>query len=738
MTAIRELLVEVRSRRFIPIVLVGILIGVTQLFFHISLAALIFADRLVPFIADGIGVILFGAIAMSVSIALFASFAGGMPVIQDTPGAIMAIVAAAIMSQMPASSSPEEGYFTVVAAISTTTLATGLMYLLVGRFKLSSLARFVPYPVVGGFLAGSGWILVEGSIGVMSGLPHWLSEVPQLVQPAVLLRWVPGALFAIALVVAERRSSHPLLMPGFLAGAFALFYLAMLATGTSRGEAQAMGLLLDSFPQEALWSPLRPETLALVDWSVVLSQAGKLASIMVLSVISLMLNCSGLELALRKDVDFDRELMAAGIGNIVGGLGGSSVGYQSVSTTTLAQRLGGAARLSTIVMAAVLAGAMLFGAGVLSYLPKPLLGGLLFYLGLSFLIEWIYDAARGLPRTDYALILIILGIVATVGFLQAVAVGMVMAVILFAVTYSRVDFVKDTLSGVSFRSRMDRAAEHNRVLDQNGGQIHVLRLQGFLFFGTAQNLLNRVRRRLHDSTQPRLRFLLLDFHRVSDLDISAVMSFTRMYQLAETNQLHLVLTECTAAIQKRLQRGGLVEGPDSLCRFFPTLDRGMEWCEGRLLSGDAAVTAGAPASLRTQLEKVFSETQIERFMRYLERMEFEQGQALITQGQPPDAMFFVDSGRVSAQLEGGAGKSLRLRSMGSGTVVGEIGMYLKQARTASIVADVPSVVYRLSETALTEMEKLDPDLAAAMHHWMVRLLSHRLTDNNRTLEALLS
>jgi len=101
-------------------------------------------------------------------------------------------------------------------------------------------------------------------------------------------------------------------------------------------------------------------------------------------------------------------------------------------------------------------------------------------------------------------------------------------------------------------------------------------------------------------------------------------------------------------------------------------------------------------------------------------------------------MYFVDSGRVSAQLESEPGKLLRLRSMGGGTVVGEVGMYLKQARNASVFTDVPSVVYRLTETSLAEMELKDPDLAANLHHWMVRMLAQRLTDNNLTLEALLS
>ena len=111
---------------------------------------------------------------------------------------------------------------------------------------------------------------------------------------------------------------------------------------------------------------------------------------------------------------------------------------------------------------------------------------------------------------------------------------------------------------------------------------------------------------------------------------------------------------------------------------------------------------------------------------------------MINQGDRSDAMYIVDSGRVSAKLEVESGEFIRLRSMGGGTVVGEVGLYLDQTRTASIFTATPSVIYRLSKTSLKRMEQDDPDLASSLHHWMVRLLAERLTDSNRTLEALLS
>jgi SulP family sulfate permease len=100
-------------------------------------------------------------------------------------------------------------------------------------------------------------------------------------------------------------------------------------------------------------------------------------------------------------------------------------------------------------------------------------------------------------------------------------------------------------------------------------------------------------------------------------------------------------------------------------------------------------------------------------------------------------MYFIESGQVKAELELPDGKALRLRTMHSGSVVGEIGLYLGGARTASIVTTQPSTLYRLSASALEQMKVEDPEVAMGLHQWIARLLAERLSYTNRTLEALM-
>lgn len=129
--------------------------------------------------------------------------------------------------------------------------------------------------------------------------------------------------------------------------------------------------------------------------------------------------------------------------------------------------------------------------------------------------------------------------------------------------------------------------------------------------------------------------------------------------------------------------------------------------------------------------------QLDKLSSYLERLSVAAGQRIIQQGATAADLYFIESGQVTVRVELDNGHSTRLRTMGPGTVVGEIGLYLRQVRTASVVADEPSVVHRLSDEALKRMERNDPHTAAALHRFMVHMLAERVANTNKTLQALL-
>jgi len=188
------------SARLVPGLTSGLVVGLVEVIIAISFATLIFAGELSSFLPNGIGFALIGAIITGVVVALMTSLPGTVSGIQDAPAAILAVMSAAIVTSMPSDASGLETFITIVVAIALTTILCGIFMLGLGYFNLGGLVRFLPFPVMGGFLAGTGWLLVTGSINMMTGIIHRFIELSTLFQPEILLLWLPGLAFAILLL----------------------------------------------------------------------------------------------------------------------------------------------------------------------------------------------------------------------------------------------------------------------------------------------------------------------------------------------------------------------------------------------------------------------------------------------------------------------------------------------------------------------------------------------------------
>ena len=735
---LRDLKNEIKPDLLLPSITAGLIASIITISLEISLAALIFSGDLGQFLAGGIGLMLFGAFVMGIAISLTTSLPGIVGLPQDTPAVIMGLVAASISVSMRGEE-PAAVYSTIVAAISLTSVLTAVFFLLLGWFKASGFVRYIPYTVVGGFLAGTGYLLCVGAFGVMVDVPLAPANLPEFFIPDQLINWVPGILFAAVLLLLLRRWTHFFITPGALITATILFYGYLMIAGISVGEAGSRGWLLGPFPAGGLYQPLTPSAFGSIDWGVILQNIDKIATILVLSIISLLLNASALEVTVKQDIDLNRELQAAGWANLVGGLGGSSVGYQALGMSALAHRLGAKSRLVNIISASICGLALFFGASVISYFPKPVLGGMIFFLGLSFLVEWLIDSYKALPLLDYLLVWAILGIIATVGFLEGVAAGVFIAAILFVISYSRINAIKNMLNGSIYHSNVDRPKVHRDLLHERGSEIFILRLQGYLFFGTIQNILERIRQRIQDKNQAPLRYLILDFHRVTRVDSSAVFGITRLKQLTQANKVLMVWTHVAQDIVNQMERGGLHDQHDDTFLIQESLDEGVEWCENKILAREGINDlTGIIERVESQLKRAFPGLQgVDRLMQYLEKRKVDVGEYLMKQDDPSDDMYFVESGLVNVELELPNGRRMRLRSIRGGATVGEIGIYLGGARTASVVASRPSTVYRLSLQPLEKMRDKDPEIAALFHEWIARLLAERVTENNRMFEALM-
>lgn len=728
---------ELRPDRLVPTVTAGLISGVLMVIYSISIATLIFSGPLAPFLSVGIGLVFLTAVVSITLISFTNSLPGVLADPQDAPAIILALMASEIATQYPndvAASLP-----TIMMTIAVTTCGVGVVYWLLGTFKLGNLVRFMPYPVIGGFLAGTGYLLVQGAFNVMVDQFFSLRQLPVLLQPTFLMRWVPGLGLAILLLVLLRRYNNVFIMPGTFAGFTGLFYLILSLTQTSIPQAQAAGLLLEKFPEGGLWQPLHWSMIQQVNWSLVGGQIGNMATTALLSVISLLLIVSGIELAAKQDINLNQELRSSGLANVIVGLGGGSIGFQALSFSTLSRvRINARSRLVGLLVSLICLLTLVAGDSLITIFPKPLLGGILLYLGLSFLVEWVYDAWFKLPRLDYAIVLLILIIISTIGFLQGVGVGLVVSVILFVISASRVNVTKHLLSGSTRQSHSARSLPQTRVLQEEGEQIYIAELQGFLFFGTANTLLNRIQQRLEDTTLIPLKYVVLNFQSVNGLDSSAVLSFVRLKQLLQQQDMKLVLTNLSPAIRTQLKRGGCLLPDDPVCKVFPDLDRGLEWCENDLL-GVLPLRRARILPLLIQLKDIFAQReQASEFISYLEEWEAEPGDIIFQQGQTTDALHLIESGQVTLFVAGQQGQTRRIQSLGIGNMVGELDFFHHATYQTTAIVDAESTLYRLTCDRFKDMQKEHPEVAAAFQSAVIQVLGDRLTTAYKELADLMN
>ena len=713
--------------------------AVVVLIASLSFGSLIFTGNLAFGMADGIDIALTSAAIIGLVVALRSSYAGTVAIPQDRTAPILALMAAQVVAALPAGASPAEKLSNVLVAIALTSALTGAILYLLGRYRLGNFTRFIPYPVVGGFLSGSGWLLVVGAFRVMTGQNLALGNLPVLFTPDSVKLWLPGVALGLALFLTLRRFRQSKLVPVILLGSMGVFWLVLWGYGISAREARTAGWLpfipVNQDVRQHIW---HLQVWSAVNWHAVGHGAGLAATAALTSVISILLNSSALELAVQQEIDLNQELRAAGLANLTTSLAGGMLGFQSLSLSRLGNDLGSRNRLAAVVTSGLCGVALLAGPATFAVLPKFALGGLLLYLGLGFLVEWLYDGWWKFPLSDYAVVIAIVAVMGTAGYLEGVGFGILAAVFLFIHNYSRVGVITHALTGAELQSNVDRPVSHQRILHKEGRGLHLLKLQGFIFFGTANTLLNSIRARAMDGNLSRLRCVMLDFHRVSGLDSSAALSLEKVGQMAEKQGFELLLTEVPGEMQKHLLRGTSPQEQAEAMKFFPDLDHALEWWESRILAEQGVGSATRVASLHEQLQPHWpNEETLRVFLGRLGRRELPAGEYLIRQGDFADELYFIESGEVSTVLEDPDGGSpRRLRRQGGGTVLGELGLLLRVPRSASVIVLHPITVYCLNREALMQLKCDYPQVAADLYEFLSRSLAERVLTTTRSLRVL--
>ena len=710
----------------------GSLLALVNISVAVSVAALLFAQTDPRLMVPGIAVLLMGTLVTGLGGSLFSDHKAVICSPRNGLVPVFAVMVSSIYISFDSQYSIA-AEATIIAAIMVSTVVVGLFLLLLGRLKLGNLVRYIPYPVTGGFFAGIGYIFIQGGLTVAGGeQPSFEavsnSEFIQLVTPAVAL--------ALCLIMGKMFRDNALSVPAILFAAGLIFYAVLFLNEIGLDEAAANGQLPAIESTGSLIPVFNWDYVQEIRWMVIMEQADSIVVVALLCSVMLLLDVSGIELLAQKDLNPDHELQVMGYTNVVNGALGGFPGVHDVSDTALVETLGGKGRLTGFIYSTLMVAAILAGAEFMKIVPTFLLGGLLIYVGLEFLIDWVWKARDELPLSDYVVVILILIVIILSDILKGVTFGFFVAIILFVVNYSKLSVIKIETNGSDHASNVDRDLETRELLNKEGNRVLILVLQGFIFFGTADKLITSIRNRIKDPEAYKVDFLVLDFHHVSQLDTSAIITFSKLAQLSDREGFHIVISGADDGSLKQLVKHGFFTFGDQEWKrvYKEQLDTAVDWCERSILADLKIDTGEHKLALADVLGRIaYEESDVKLLSDFFVTENRKAGEYLFNEGDKGESLYFVGSGSVLVVLKALNQKERILRKYKSGTILGEMAIYTGENRTASVRIEEDAQLFRLDKEKLEEMSRKFPASTAALHKYIVRVLAERLGRANRNL-----
>jgi len=711
-------------------VIAGAVVGVFSLLFYVSYAALIFSGPLAPWLGYGLtATFVTGAIGGAVtSLRSSLPFAIGGP--DGSTCAVIAALVATLAARLGANGAEEGLLAATLAVLALSSALTGLLLCGIGLARLGRAIRFIPFPVIGGFFGASGCLMLIGVFRILTGYRLSLVNVSRLLDLDSAEKLFAGVAVAAVLLIGRQYWKSPLALPVQLLACIAGFYVVLLLLGISLADAQARSWLF-VMPTARAFAPPWTLTPARLPWSTLPELGADFIAVMFVSTLSVLLNITSIEISTKREAILDRELKVQGVANLLCAALGGYVACITSARTKLNFILGKGSRISGLMIAAMSSAAVFVNPEVLGYMPKCALGGLLVTMGYDSAKRWLVSSARQLERLEYLSLLSIAFIIVWWGFLPGVSIGVIFGCATFALSAGRIDVIKLAFDGSEYRSSLDRGPQELSLLSAHGRELQGLRLQSYLFFGSANRLYERVKELLVE--RPECRFVLFDFRLVTGLDSSAVHSFTQIKQAAAALGARLVLVNIPPSIEKAFGDNQFIS-KDVL--VIPQIDRALEFCENAIISAHNDAGGGL-RSLRDWLGEVLGNAEFADILAdQCRRHEFGAGDIIALQGAPSDSMHFLMEGRVGIIVNVEGGDSFRVRSLGRHTTIGEMGLLTGRPRSATVQAEVASVAYELRADAFERLKVEHPALVQALLTYVIGLMAERLSFASKVIGVL--
>jgi len=507
---------------------------------------------------------------------------------------------------------PDAVIATTIVSYALSSMLTGLAFYLMGKFKFGYVVGFIPRHILIGCIGGVGFFLIvtgfEVSARMDGSVEYDLDTLRRLMSHDTLPLWVVPFALAIILFVSQSTIKSKYFLPIYILTIPAIFYLFVFALDELEVDnLRSLGWIFEGPPAGEPWwyfytlysklntwtgfaltfyADKKPE-FKLVRWDAVAETIPAMLALTFFGILHVPINVPALALNTGEDnADLDKELKLHGYSNFLSGCFGSIQNYLVYANTVLFMRSGGDSRLAGALLALLTFLVMMIGPSIIGFIPVMMVGTLIFVLGLELLLEAVWHPRKKLNMSEYLTVIVIVLIMGIHDFVVGIGVGILLAFVTLIFQTAGVPAIRSVSSGESVTSTVRRNFSQRHYIQQVGQQICIIKLGGYLFFGTIVSVEDQIRALIDEKafTQRPIRYLILDLWHVTGLDYSAGEAFNTISRILHSKGVELVLSgvEPESNLGRSLRAVGV--GEDGIeVLLLPSLNSALENCENSLL-----------------------------------------------------------------------------------------------------------------------------------------------------------
>ncbi|MCW8933756.1 MAG: SulP family inorganic anion transporter [Gammaproteobacteria bacterium] len=666
----------------------------------------------------------------AIALCFFSGLSRGTSGMVSSPtGPTMVLVAGALASLYSRGFSTSELFLNIAIML----FLSGFIQILIGLFNGGRLIKFIPYPVVAGFMTGSALLMINSQVVMLDLLTLSPQTLNNILQQALWIPWLTALLTFLAISILPKILP---VIPGTVSGLISgtlIFHLLNKFNSSSYSTEWVVGRL----PDISSIQLINLSSFEHVPWLLILPISFALA---VLSSLDSLLTSVVADVATTSRHNAKRELTGQGAGQMVAALFGGIAGAGTTGASIVAIKSGGRHWVAffsalTFVLIIILLGP------IAALLPISVLAGIILHVAIMGMLErdillWLRNPRN---RMDAMTAILVTGVTVTYDLMIAVGIGLILATFQFvrAQILSPVVHRRSTIA--QHPSLRRRNEEHRNLLKEHADNILIYELKGNLFFGTVDKLFEEFNSDLHHPVQ-----IILDMARVQQVDLTAVKMLQQMADRLHKVNGELIFTNVRKGkglnkkVAKTLRQISPHHSGNYPVHTFIDADEAIEYAENKLLESLGA-EPGASTKIElkdSELCHGFDETTLKTLQKNMKSVTLKSGDRLFKAGDIATELFVVLEGEIDILLPYDKKRYKRLAKFGPGAFFGEIVFLKSGARTADAKAIIDTELLMLDENGFEQLKTHNPQAAIMLVLRLGRELSERLRWTDTELRRL--